>query len=164
MKAVRAEVAAIDKLLPIFHLRSMQDAVDASTAQARLAARVVSCFAACALLLAMIGIYGVVAYAVRERQRELGIRIALGAQKWSGRGARRAGWHGARRRVGSRWALSRRRPSGRVLRELLYGIEPTDVMTYVATCLALAVIAVSAAWIPAQRAARVDPLIAMRPE
>jgi putative ABC transport system permease protein len=163
MKAARAQVAAIDKLLPIFNLRPMQDAVDASAAPAQLAARVVTGFAVCALLLAMIGIYGVVAYAVRERQRELGIRIALGAQRGQVVGlVVRDGivLVGVGLAIGVVTSVA----ASRVLRGLLYDIAPTDGTTYVATCVVLTVIAVAAAWIPAQRAARVDPLIAMRPE
>lgn len=163
MRAVRTQVAAIDKWLPIFHLRPMQDALDASAAPSRLAARVVSGFAICALLLAMIGIYGVVAYAVRERQRELGIRIALGAQRNEvvrlvvRDGVLLVG-------IGLGLGIVASVLGARVLRGLLYDIAPTDAMTYVVTCLALSMIAVTAAWIPARRAARVDPLIAMRPE
>jgi predicted permease len=163
MTAARGQVAAIDKSIAIFNVRPMQDAVDASAAPARLAARVVSGFAVCALLLAMIGIYGVVAYAVRERQRELGIRIALGAQR--GQVVRLVVRDGVMIvGIGLVVGIVASAAASRVLRGLLYDIAPTDVMTYVATCLVLTAIAVAAAWIPAQRAARVDPLIAMRPE
>ncbi len=163
MRAAREQIAVIDKSLPIFDLRPMQDAVDASAAPARLAAQVVGGFAACALLLAMVGLYGIVAYAVRERQRELGIRLALGAQ--TGQVVRlvvrdAVVLAGAGTVIGLVAAIV----SSRILQGLLYQIAPTDAMTYAASCMVLIVVAVAAAWIPARRAAGVDPLIAMRPE
>ncbi|HXT17054.1 MAG TPA: FtsX-like permease family protein [Gemmatimonadaceae bacterium] len=163
MRAARAQITAIDKSLPIFNLRPMQDAVEASAAPARLAARVVAGFAGCALLLAMIGIYGVVAYAVRERQRELGIRLALGAQRGQ---IVRLVVRDAMVLVGGGMivGLIAAVAGNRVLQGLLYQIAPTDATTYAASCLVLIAIGVAAAWIPAGRAARVDPLIAMRPE
>ena len=163
MRAIGGQVAAIDPTLPVYHLRPMRDAVGASAASARVAAGVVSAFALSALLLAMIGIYGVIAYAVRERQRELGIRIALGAQRAEvvrlvvRDGLLLVG-------VGLVVGLIASALGSRVLRGLLYDIAPTDVGTYVGACTALVAIAVVAAWIPARRAAAVDPLIAMRPE
>jgi putative ABC transport system permease protein len=163
MRAARAQIAAIDKSLPIFNLRPMQDAVEASAAPAQLAARVVGGFAGCALLLAMVGLYGIVAYAVRERQRELGIRLALGAQRGE---VVRLVVRDASMLVGAGMVIGlvAAVAGSRVLRGLLYQIAPTDATTYAASCMVLIAIAVAAAWIPARRAARVDPLIAMRPE
>ncbi|HTE43595.1 MAG TPA: ABC transporter permease [Gemmatimonadaceae bacterium] len=163
MTEARAQVAAIDKALAIFNLRQMRDAVDASAAPARLAASMVSAFATCALLLAMIGIYGVVAYAVHGRQRELGIRIALGAQR--GQVVRLVVHDGlVLVAIGTGVGVVASILGSRVVAGLLYDIAPTDVMTYVVAVVALSIVAVAAAWIPARRAARIDPLIAMRPE
>jgi predicted permease len=163
MAAARRTVAEVDPTVPIYHMQTMQDVVDNAAAPARLAARVVSGFAIAALLLSLIGIYGLIAHVVRERQRELGIRIALGAQPTqvvalamkSGVVAVVVGIA-----VGAAVAFA----ASRVLRGLLYGIEPTDAMTYGAACVTMLIVTVAAAWIPARRAARVDPLIAMRPE
>ncbi len=163
MRAVRSQVAAIDPSLPIFHMRPMRDAVDASAARQRIAARVVGGFALAALLLAMLGIYGVIAYAVRDRQRELGIRIALGATRSSVVGlVVRDGLLLVG--VGVVAGVVVTAAASRVLRGMLYGIEVTDLATYVGACLALVIVAMLAAWVPARRAARVDPMIAMRPE
>jgi predicted permease len=162
-RAIRAQVAAVDPALPVFHLRPMRDAVDASAARQRLAANVVGGFALSALLLAMIGIYGVIAYAVRDRQRELGIRIALGAP--------RAGVVGLVLRdglsivgIGIVIGILVSAAASRVLSGLLYGITATDVETYALASIVLVAVSAVAAWLPARRAAAVDPLIAMRPE
>ncbi|HWH50607.1 MAG TPA: ABC transporter permease [Gemmatimonadaceae bacterium] len=163
MRGIRAQVAAVDPSLPIFHLRPMRDAVDASAARQRLAANVVGGFALSALLLAMIGIYGVIAYAVRDRQRELGIRIALGATR-SGvvRLVVRDGLVLAA--IGVVAGIAASVAASRVLSGLLYDIAPTDAGTYAAAGVTLIGVAAFAAWLPARRAARVDPMIAMRPE
>ncbi|MGH7620692.1 MAG: ABC transporter permease [Gemmatimonadaceae bacterium] len=163
MAAARTQVAAIDPTLPLFHLMPFGDAVEASAAPAKLAANVVTGFAASALLLAMIGIYGIVSYTVRERHRELGIRLALGAPR--GRLVRlvvRDGMMVAT--VGLAVGLVIAGASGRLLRGLLFGVTATDPASYAVVCVALGALVVCAAWIPARRAASVDPLVAMRPE
>ncbi len=163
MRAIRERVASVDPQLPVFHLRPMRDAVDASAAPQQLAARVVGGFAIAALLLAMIGIYGVIAFAVRDRQRELGIRMALGAS-----GLRLVGLV-----VGDGLALVAigvgagvfvAIAGSRVLRGLLFGVEATDIASYLAASAVLVSIALIAACIAGRRAAKVDPMIAMRPE
>lgn len=141
----------------------MQDAVERVAAPARLAARVVSGFAIAALLLALIGIYGLIAHVVRDRQRELGIRIALGAQPSQVvLLALRSGLLAVG--IGAAAGIVVTLAASRVLRGLLYGIGPMDLPTYAASCAVLFAITCVAAWIPGRRAARVDPLIAMRPE
>jgi putative ABC transport system permease protein len=124
---------------------------------------VVSGFAIAALLLAVIGIYGLIAYVVRERRRELGIRLALGAQPMQVvalalKGGVVAVGSGVIAGVGIALVGSR------VLRGLLYGIAPTDVNTYIMACAVLIAITVVAAWIPGCQAARVDPMVALRNE
>jgi putative ABC transport system permease protein len=163
MRGARVQVADIDPALPVYHLRPMRDAVDASAARQRLAANVVGGFALAALLLAMIGIYGVIAYAVRDRQRELGIRIALGASRSDVvRLVVRDGL--ALAAIGVVAGIAASIAASRALSGLLYDVAPTDVGSYVAASLTLIGVAALAAWLPARRAARVDPMIAMRPE
>lgn len=163
MSAARAQVAAIDPLLPVTRLGVMRDDVEASAARTRLAMSLLAGFAAAALALAMLGIYGLVAYTVRAREREVGIRIALGA--------RHADIVSLIVRVGvvpigvgvASGVLLSIVASG-ALRKVVFGIAPTDALTYGATVVALSGMAALASWWPARRATRIDPLTAMRPE
>ncbi len=163
MRSIHEQVAAIDPHLPVFHLRAMTGAVDASASPQRLAGRVVGGFAIAALLLAMIGVYGIIAYAVRDRQRELGIRMALGAS-----GSRLVGLIVNEGftivAIGVGVGVLVTVAGNRVLQGMLYGIEATDPTTYIAASLMLVSIALIAAWLAGRRAAKVDPMIAMRPE
>jgi putative ABC transport system permease protein len=163
MIEARARVSALDPLLPVTHLNAMRDDVDASAARARLSMLLLSGFAAAALGLAVLGIYGLVAYTVRTREREVGIRIALGAQR--GHVMSLIMRDGAISialgiAVGVLLSLS----ASRALRSVVFGVASTDATTYVATAGALVVIAVLAAWWPARRAASIDPVASMRPE
>jgi putative ABC transport system permease protein len=165
MRAARQAVAGADPTIPIFHAGLFSDALrdSESLSRPRLYAAVVGAFALTALVLAVIGIYGVLAYSVRERRRELGIRVALGARYSQvvgmvvGQGMRLAA---AGLCIGFAIALI----GGRVLGSLLYGIAPDDAPTYEAVSIALMLIAALASWLPARRAAVIDPVIAMRPE
>jgi putative ABC transport system permease protein len=156
-------VSALDGTVPIFHARALTTDVAASVARPRLYTMVVATFAAVSLALAVIGIYGVLAYAVRERRRELGIRLALGA-----RGDQLVGLvvlHGLRLAgiglaIGCVMALI----GGRLLTSLLFGVHPNDLMTYAIVCGALLCVAALASWLPARGAAAIDPIIAMRAE
>jgi putative ABC transport system permease protein len=163
MAAARRAVASVDRSVAVFHMQTMRGAMNDAAAPARLAARIVSGFAISALLLALIGIYGLIAHVVRDRQRELGIRIALGAQPARVVAlALRSGVIAVL--VGGGAGVAVAFGASRVLRGLLYGIAPTDPATYAATSLALVVVSIVAAWIPGRQASRIDPLIAMRPE
>ena len=163
LAAVRPIVAAADPEVPIFQAGTLTDIVQSTVARPKLYAWVVGAFAAAALLLAAIGIYGVMAYAVQERRRELGIRLALGARTGQiaglvlGNGLRIAG-------IGLGLGLAAAFLSSRLLASLLYGVAPTDPPIYVGVCIALLTVAALASWIPARRAAAVDPVIAMQPE
>jgi predicted permease len=163
MRQVRAQVAALDPALPVSHLMTMDDAVRASAAERRLDAWVVSGFAAMALLLATLGIYGVIAFSVRERQRELGVRLALGARASDimalvlARGIRVA-------LVGLVAGCGLAFAAGSALRGLLFGVQPLDAGTYALVCGTLLTMAVVASWIPARRAARVDAAVSLRSE
>jgi putative ABC transport system permease protein len=163
VKSLREQVRAVDPNLPLFGERTMQDVVSDSLAQRRFAMQVVGLFGVLALLLASIGIYGVMAYSVSQRTREIGIRVALGAS----------------RGVILRWVLGQGMvlilagvSTGligafaltRLLRTLLFGVAPTDPITYVGVAVLLALVALLACYIPARRATKVDPLVALRYE
>jgi predicted permease len=160
---LRQQVQAVDPNLPIFGERTMEDVVSASLAQRRFAMQVVGLFGVLALLLAGIGIYGVMAYSVSQRTREIGIRLALGASNsailrpllWQGMLLTVAG-------VGiglvTAFALTRS------LRSLLFGVAPNDLLTYAGLAVLLAGVAMLACYVPARRATRVNPLVALRNE
>ncbi|HJX92785.1 MAG TPA: ABC transporter permease [Pyrinomonadaceae bacterium] len=162
-KTLREQVQAVDPNLPVFGERSMESVVSDSLGQRRFAMQVVALFGVLALLLASIGIYGVMAYSVNQRTREIGIRVALGAS----RGAI-MGW--VLRQglvlivVGVTTGLLAAFGLMRLLRSLLFGVAATDLVTYTALAAVLAVVALVACYIPARRATRIDPLVALRHE
>jgi putative ABC transport system permease protein len=159
--AVRNEIRKMDADLPVYNLRSMDDLVDGSVAQQRFQMLLLSSFAGLALVLALVGIYGVISYAVAQRTHELGIRIALGAQ------ARDAVLLIARQGLllalaGTALGLLGAALLSRFMASLLFGIGILDPVTFVLAPLALATVGGLAAYLPARRAARVDPMIALR--
>jgi putative ABC transport system permease protein len=162
-QSLRQQVQAVDPNLPLFGEQTMDDLVSASLAQRRFAMQVVGLFGVLALFLAGIGIYGVMAYSVTQRTREIGIRLALGASsgailRWLlGRGMRLT-------LIGVAAGLLGALAVGRLLRGLLFGVASTDVVTYAALTLLLAGVALLACYIPARRATKVDPLVALRYE
>ena len=124
---------------------------------------VLGAFGGLALVLAALGIYGVLAYSVAQRQREIGVRMALGAQQSAVRrlvlgDGMRAVIPGVVIGIGIALALAR------ILDSLLYGVAATDPLTYAAVIVVLLVVAMFASWVPARRATRVDPMIAIRAE
>ena len=147
---------------PIFNVKTMAERTAAATAQSRFSAALLGLFALTALSLASIGIYGVMALAVSARTREIGVRIALGADRAARPAARRR--RGRRARRGGRDARHRwcAAASTRVLRSMLFDLTPTDPPTYVAIVAVLGACALAASWLPARRASRVDPVIALR--
>ena len=160
---LRQQVQAVDPNLPLFGERTMDDLVAASLAQRRFAMQVVGLFGVLALFLAAIGIYGVMAYSVTQRTREIGIRLALGAStanilSWLLRQGMRLTFIGVAVGLIGAFALTR------LLRGLLFGIAPTDAATYIVLTLLLAIVALLACYIPARRATKVDPLVALRYE
>jgi ABC-type antimicrobial peptide transport system permease subunit len=160
---IRAEVKALDADLPLTDIETMQEHMRLPLAPAKLLAAVSSSFGVLALLLAAMGLYGVMAYLVSSRTREMGIRIALGAQTSGvlrlvmGQGLRLA-ITGIALGVITAVALTR------VLESVLYGVAPTDVVTFMGVVLLLIAVALVASYIPARRATKVDPLVALRYE
>lgn len=160
--AIRERVRAVDPNVPV-RVSTMAELLTTSTASRRFSTVVLSCFAALAVLLAALGIYGVLAYSVAQRQREIGVRMALGAHH---RVVRRMVLRDAMRAVlpGLVVGVALAVALGGVLRSLLYGVGAADVTSYVGAAVVLTLVALLAAWIPARRATRVDPLIAIRAE
>ncbi|HEY2149865.1 MAG TPA: ABC transporter permease [Vicinamibacterales bacterium] len=160
---VRQQVQSVNADLPVFGAQTLHDALSDSLSERRLSVEMVAAFAVTALLLAGLGIYGTISYIVSERQREIGIRLALGAQREEIqamvlRQGLRLAMTGAG--VGLVGALI----VSNLMQGLLYGVRPTDPLTFVAVTLVLTVVALVACYIPARRATRVDPLVALRYE
>jgi len=159
----KAVVARIDPRIPVYDIRAMQDRLDQSLGARRLAMVVLSGFAALALLLALLGVYGVLSYTTSRRTHELGIRMALGAVP--GDVIRMVLGNGlALAAAGIAAGLAGFLAMARLLSALLYGVTPHDPATIAAGVLLLALSAVVAAYLPARRAARVDPVRALREE
>jgi predicted permease len=160
---VRAAVRKIDPTLPLYDVLSMEEVISRSLASRRLNLWLLGLFAGMALVLAATGLYGVISYLVAQRTREIGVRMALGAQTWSVIGLvmrQAAGLTGAGIAVGLAGALA----FASVLKSLLYGVSARDPLTYAALAALLAVVALTATWLPAWRASRLDPLLAIRRE
>ena len=161
--AVREQVHAVDATMPVYDVHTMTDVVSESVAQPRFYTTLLTAFGTLALLLAALGVYGVISYTVSQRTRELGIRIALGASRERvvrlvlGQGLALTAGGVAIGLAGAVWLT-------RLLSALLFGVQPTDTITFGAVALVLLGIASLASYLPARRAARVDPVIAMRAE
>jgi putative ABC transport system permease protein len=160
---VRREVLAVDKDLPVYNPRTMEESIANSGAARRFTGLLIGLFAALALVLTAVGIYGVVSYAVSQRTREMGIRMALGAQRGD------VLWLVIAREMklalaGAAIGLVAALALARFMAGLLFEIQPGDSLTFVSVSLSLLAIALAACWLPAARAARVDPMVALRTE
>jgi predicted permease len=163
VSAVTSAIHQVDRDQPVTNVETMEDVVDASIFQQRFSMLLLGAFAGLAMLLAAVGIYSVLAYGVRRRVREIGIRMALGAQM--GDVLRMVIYDGLRPTlIGLAIGLAGALALGRVVSSMMFGVKATDPATFVAVSGMLAAVALGACVIPAWRAARVDPMTALREE
>jgi predicted permease len=161
--SVRKAIHEIDPTQPVANVRTLEDVVGASVAQRRLTLVLLGLFAGVALLLAAIGLYGVIAYVVTQRTREFGIRFALGATRRDVLQLVLA--HGMKLvAIGLVLGVAGAFSLTHLLTKLLYEIKPNDPLTFVGVSAVLLVVALFASWLPARRAAKVDPMEALRYE
>jgi putative ABC transport system permease protein len=161
--AVRNEVLTLDKNQPVYSIRTLDSVLSQSVAAPRFRTWLLGVFAGLALMLAAVGIYGVISYAVSQRTQEIGIRMALGAQaadvlKLVVKGGMTLALIGVGLGLAGAFALTR------LLTTLLFGVTATDAGTFVTVSAGLIVVALFACFIPARRATKVDPLVALRYE
>jgi putative ABC transport system permease protein len=158
---MRAVVARVVPGIPMYRISTMQERVASQLEQSHFDTFLLTIFATTALLLAAIGIYGVLSYTVAQRTREIGIRIALGATQTDitkdvlSQGLLLTG-------IGAAIGLVGAMAASRLIASILFGIKPTDVVTFVAASLIMGTIALIASYLPARRASRVDPMVALR--
>jgi putative ABC transport system permease protein len=160
---VKKGLAEIDPDQPVTNIMTMDDVLAASLGDSRFFMQLFGIFAAVAVLLAAVGIYGVMSYSVSERTHEIGIRMALGAHRRDVLGLIAKLWLkltfiGVAIGIGLAFGVAR------LISSFLFGVKPTDPLTYAAVAVGLAAVALLACYIPARRAMRVDPLVALRYE
>jgi putative ABC transport system permease protein len=161
--AVRAEIHSLDRNVPLAEVKTLETVTARAVAGRRFTFWLVGCFAATALALAAIGIYGVVSYLVAQRTREIGVRMALGAQtrdviRWTLKHGMRPTLVGVALGLASAFALTR------LMSSLLFGVTATDQGTFAVSAFLLTIVAWLSCWLPARRAAKVDPMVALRYE
>jgi ABC-type antimicrobial peptide transport system permease subunit len=161
VSTIREAVRATDKDQPVDKVTTMSSMVRKSIGERRFYMQLLAMFAALAFILASVGVYGVVSYSIAQRTREIGIRVALGAQSRDVLGlvlkeALRLTALGVTLGLAGAFAATR------VLRSLLFEVKPTDPATFICLSLLLALVALLASYLPARRATKVDPLVALR--
>lgn len=163
MPAARAELASLDRELPMADIHTMEELIGHSIAERRFTMLVLASFAFVAVVLAAVGVYGVLAYVVSQRTQEIGVRLAIGAAP--GDVVRLFVREGATLAlVGLLAGLAAALAAARALTVLLFGVTTTDPMTFASVGIVLALVALAASYVPARRAARVDPMAALRTE
>jgi len=161
--ALRAAVASVDAAVPIYDVMTLDDRVGTALARPRFNAAVAGAFAAAALLLAALGVYGVLSYSVSLRMREIGVRVALGAD--ARRVVQLVVGDGMRLAIGGAViGVAAAVAAARLMRGLLAGVAPTDPLIVLAGAIVMLVVAAVAAWLPARRASAVDPVTVLRAE
>ena len=162
-RELRRAVAAIDSQVPVTHVRGLDQVVAGSVAAPRALAILLLSFGTLAVLIGAVGVYSLISYVVSWRTQEIGLRLALGAQRWQielavvRQSLLLAG-------AGCLAGLAGTFAAGRLLRSFLFEVSPTDPLTVGAVLVLMAAVALAAAWIPARRAAAVDPMVALRGE
>ena len=161
--AIRAQLAGMDSAIPLAQIRTMEELLDESLVQQRFRTWLISGFAALALLLSAIGLYALISYSVSQRTREIGVRVALGAQRSNVLGmVLREGMQllvfGLLLGLVGAFSVTR------IIRSLLYSTSSTDALSFIVTSLTLIAVALLACYIPARRATKVDPMVALRYE
>jgi putative ABC transport system permease protein len=163
VSALREQILAVERNTVITGVRPMEEWISRSVAPRRFNMRLLVIFASLAMLLAAVGVYGVMNYAVAQRTHEIGVRVALGAQTRDvvkmvvGQGL-------ALTLIGIAVGLAASVALTRLLKSLLFGVSPTDPATFIAATLSLAIVALLACYLPARRATKVDPMVALRRE
>jgi predicted permease len=161
--AIRSAIREVDPAVPLFDVRALDDLLSDSFGSRRFNMYLLGCFAATAAVLSCVGLFGVLAYLVAQRTRDIGIRLALGAEHRDviamivGRGMTLV-------ISGAAIGLVAASAAARVMKSLLFSVSPWDPLTFAAVPLLLCVVALLACFVPAQRASRVDPLVALRSE
>jgi ABC-type antimicrobial peptide transport system permease subunit len=161
--AVTEQLRVASKGFPVAHIRTMDEVMGRSTARQSFNMLLLTIFGVVALVLAAIGIYGLMAYSVEQRTQEMGIRMALGADRGTIR--KLVVWHGMRLAlIGVALGIAAAFGLTRFLASFLYGVKSVDPMAFIAVPLILTAVALLAVWLPATRASKVDPMQALRME